>query len=163
FFRRGMARLNAAGISVYLISGNHDAASVITKQLSLPENVHVCPSKKPATVQPDAWPVAIHGTSFPNRGVGENLVPLYPAAGAGISVYLISGNHDAASVITKQLSLPENVHVFPSKKPATVQPDAWPVAIHGMSFPNRVVGENLVPLYPAAVSGKFNLGLLHTS
>lgn len=82
---------------------------------------------------------------------------------AGIPVYLISGNHDAASVITKQLSLPENVHVFPSKKPATVQPDAWPVAIHGMSFPNRVVGENLVPLYPAAVSGKFNLGLLHTS
>ncbi|NLT72241.1 MAG: DNA repair exonuclease [Verrucomicrobiaceae bacterium] len=82
---------------------------------------------------------------------------------AGISVYLISGNHDAASVISKQLSLPENVHVFPSKKPATEQPDAWPVAIHGMSFPNQAVDENLVPRYPTAVAGKFNLGLLHTS
>lgn len=82
---------------------------------------------------------------------------------AGIPVFLISGNHDAASVITRKLSLPENVHCFSSRKAETVEPDAWPVAIHGMSFPNRAVAENLVPDYPPPIPGKFNLGILHTS
>lgn len=82
---------------------------------------------------------------------------------AGIPVYLISGNHDAASVITKKLTLPENVHVFSSRSPESFEPEPWPVAIHGMSFPNRAVEENLVPRYPDPVTGKFNLGLLHTS
>jgi DNA repair exonuclease SbcCD nuclease subunit len=82
---------------------------------------------------------------------------------AGIPVYLISGNHDAASVITKKLTLPENVHVFSSRSAETVEPDRWAVAIHGMSFPNRAVEENLVPKYPHPVPSKFNLGLLHTS
>ncbi len=37
------------------------------------------------------------------------------------------------------------------------------VAIHGRSFPNRAVPEDLVPSYPAPVPGRFNIGLLHTS
>lgn len=82
---------------------------------------------------------------------------------AGIPVYLISGNHDAASVITKTLALPENVSVFSSRSPSTHTLDRWPVAIHGMSFPRRAVDENLVPKYPPPVDGKFNIGLLHTS
>lgn len=82
---------------------------------------------------------------------------------AGILVYLISGNHDAASIISRKLSLPEGVTVFSSRAPETSELDDPPVAIHGMSFPNRAVEENLVPRYPAPIPGKFNLGLLHTS
>lgn len=82
---------------------------------------------------------------------------------AGITVFLISGNHDAASVITRQLSLPGNVVTFSSHAPETHQPDRWPLAVHGMSFPNRAVPENLASRYPAPVPGKFNLGILHTS
>ena len=37
------------------------------------------------------------------------------------------------------------------------------MAIHGQSFPDREVPEDLVPGYPDAVSGFFNIGLLHTS
>ena len=40
FFNREMGRLQRAGIPVYLIRGNHDAASVITKTITLPDNVH---------------------------------------------------------------------------------------------------------------------------
>lgn len=82
---------------------------------------------------------------------------------AGIPVFLIAGNHDAASVISKKLGLPENVTYFSSKAAHTFEPDGWPVAVHGMSFPNRAVDENLVPRYPAPVAGKFNIGILHTS
>jgi DNA repair exonuclease SbcCD nuclease subunit len=82
---------------------------------------------------------------------------------AGVTVYLIAGNHDAASVISRKLSLPENVKVFPSAAPRTIEAEDLPLAVHGMSFSNRAVDENLVPRYPAPVAGKFNLGLLHTS
>ena len=41
FFASQMGRLNKADIPVYLLHGNHDAESQITKQLVLPENVHV--------------------------------------------------------------------------------------------------------------------------
>ena len=81
----------------------------------------------------------------------------------GIPVYLIAGNHDAVSVISKKLTLPENVHVFSTRSAETKVVAGHPVAIHGRGFPNREVRENLVIDYPSAVSGKFNLGVLHTS
>lgn len=81
----------------------------------------------------------------------------------GIPVYLIAGNHDAASVITKKLTLPENVHVFSTRTTESKDVPGLPVVIHGRGFPNRAVPENLAAEYPAAVPGKFNLGLLHTS
>ncbi len=82
---------------------------------------------------------------------------------AGIPVCLISGNHDAESVLTRQLSLPANVHRFSARAAGSFEVPGLPVVVHGQSFPNRAVAENLVPGYPEAVRGKFNLGLLHTS
>lgn len=84
-------------------------------------------------------------------------------AAKGIPVYLIAGNHDAASVISKKLLLPENVHVFSTRAAETKEVADHPVAIHGRGFPNRAVPENLVKDYPLAAPGKFNLGILHTS
>ena len=81
----------------------------------------------------------------------------------GIPVYLIAGNHDAASVITKKLSLPENVHVFSTRTTESLEVPGHRVVIHGRGFPNRAVPENLTSEYPVAVPGRFNLGLLHTS
>ena len=80
-----------------------------------------------------------------------------------ISVYLIAGNHDAASVISKKLTLPENVHVFSTRTAETMEVPGLAAVIHGRGFPHRAVPENLAVDYPAAVPGKFNLGLLHTS
>jgi DNA repair exonuclease SbcCD nuclease subunit len=81
----------------------------------------------------------------------------------GTPVYLIAGNHDAASVITKKLSLPENVHVFSTRTTESLEVVGHPVTIHGRGFPNRAVPENLATEYPMAVPNRFNLGLLHTS
>src|SRR6056297_2880105 len=36
-----MERLDEAGIAVFMIRGNHDAESVLTRELDLPANVHV--------------------------------------------------------------------------------------------------------------------------
>lgn len=82
---------------------------------------------------------------------------------AGVRVFIVQGNHDAQGVISRQLPLPPNVHVFSSRAAQTQRLDGLAVAIHGRSFPERVVEEDLVPSYPEPVPGYFNIGLLHTS
>jgi DNA repair exonuclease SbcCD nuclease subunit len=82
---------------------------------------------------------------------------------AGIPVYLIAGNHDAASVLTRRLSLPPNVHVFSTRNAEAKEVPGVPAVVHGRGFPNRAVPENLVPDYPLPVVSFFNVGLLHTS
>ena len=84
-------------------------------------------------------------------------------ARAGIPVYNVRGNHDAESVITSAVTLPDSVKVFSSKRPETFQIPELRVALHGQSFPNRAVPENLALTYPAPVPGWFNIGVLHTS
>jgi DNA repair exonuclease SbcCD nuclease subunit len=82
---------------------------------------------------------------------------------ADIRVFIVQGNHDAQGVITRQLDLPTNVTVFSSRTAETFRIDKLSVAIHGRSFPNRAVDEDLVPSYPAPVPDFFNIGMLHTS
>ncbi|XYD08406.1 DNA repair exonuclease [Methylobacterium sp. NMS12] len=82
---------------------------------------------------------------------------------AGIPTILVRGNHDAESVITRSITLPGSVHVFPTARAGTLRLDALRVAVHGRSFQGRAVEENLSLTYPAAVPGWFNLGVLHTS
>ena len=82
---------------------------------------------------------------------------------AGIRCFIVQGNHDAQGVISRQLTLPSNVTVFSSRAAQTVKLDDLSVAIHGRSFPEREVNEDLVPSYPPPVPGFFNIGLLHTS
>ena len=82
---------------------------------------------------------------------------------AGIRVFVVKGNHDAESQITKQLPDVDGVHVFSAAKSETVELEAHGVAVHGRSFPHRAVPEDLVPLYPAPLPGRFNIGVLHTS
>ncbi len=82
---------------------------------------------------------------------------------AGIRCFIVQGNHDAQGVISRQLTLPPNVTVFSSRAAQTIRLEDLSVAIHGRSFPEREVNEDLVPSYPPPVSGYFNIGLLHTS
>lgn len=82
---------------------------------------------------------------------------------AEIPVFVLHGNHDAESELTSPLVLPGNVRVFKSCKPETFSIDHLDVALHGQSFPEKAVSENLVPNYPAPVAGAFNIGVLHTS
>ena len=82
---------------------------------------------------------------------------------ADIPVYLLYGNHDADSEMTKSLALPDNVHVFSSRKGDSFQIDALKVALHGRSFKQAATTDSLLPSYPAPVPGWFNIGVLHTA
>lgn len=81
----------------------------------------------------------------------------------GIPVYLKRGNHDASSEVTRTLTLPSNVHEFHARSAHTFRIDALKVALHGRSFADRAVPEDLAAHYPPPVPGWFNVGVLHTS
>lgn len=90
---------------------------------------------------------------------------------ANIRVFIIRGNHDAESKITRELTLPSNVHVFGSKADSiTLQPtDAdnspfqRPVVIHGASFKKPHAPSSLLPLYKQRDPNAINIGMMHTS
>jgi len=81
----------------------------------------------------------------------------------GIPVYLLFGNHDAESEMTKKLTLPTNVHTFEARKANTFTIDALKVALHGRSYKEAATFENLVSGYPAPLAGWLNIGVLHTA
>ena len=81
---------------------------------------------------------------------------------ADIRVFMVAGNHDAASQITKHLRLPDNVTMFATSKPERVVLDDLGVAIYGQGFANRAVTEDLTQAYPQGDPQLFNIGLLHT-
>ena len=83
--------------------------------------------------------------------------------GAGILIFIIKGNHDAEGQISKRLPDVQGVHVFSSRTAEVIDLAGLGVAVHGKSFPERIVSEDLVPSYHETVAGRFNIGVLHTS
>ena len=82
---------------------------------------------------------------------------------AGIRVFAVAGNHDAASQITRVLRPPGNVRVFSTRRPESAILEDLGVALHGQGFAVPAVREDLAAGYPPAVPHLFNIGLLHTS
>jgi DNA repair protein SbcD/Mre11 len=82
---------------------------------------------------------------------------------AGTRVFVVRGNHDAASEVTRALTLPAHVHQFAHDRAETVVLEEHGVALHGLSFAQRKMPDSLVPLYPAPVAGALNIGVMHTS
>ena len=73
YFANQMRNLGEAGIRVAVIRGNHDAANTMTKTIPMPQNVKIFSERKLETWQLKDIGVAIHGQSYANRDVYENL------------------------------------------------------------------------------------------
>jgi DNA repair exonuclease SbcCD nuclease subunit len=82
---------------------------------------------------------------------------------AGIQVFLISGNHDAASHMTRHLRLPDNVFRPSHHAPESMMLEDLGVVVHGQGFYAKAVTENLAVKFPPRRPNLFNIGLLHTS
>ncbi|MCB1697732.1 MAG: DNA repair exonuclease [Halioglobus sp.] len=81
---------------------------------------------------------------------------------ASIRVFIVAGNHDAASQITKHLRLPDNVTLFSTRKPERVVLDDLGVSICGQGFATRAVTDDISQGYPQGDPQLLNIGLLHT-
>ena len=72
FLNRQLARLSNRGIPTFLLRGNHDAESLVTKSLTWPDNVFEFSTRRPETHRIEDLRVALHGRGFPHREVFEN-------------------------------------------------------------------------------------------
>lgn len=82
---------------------------------------------------------------------------------AGTKVVALRGNHDAASKMQGRLPGIEGFHELPTGRAGTIRFDDLGIALHGRGFDTQHVPDNIVPGYPDAVAGLFNVGVLHTS
>ena len=84
-------------------------------------------------------------------------------AGHGVQVVMVTGNHDAASQITRSLRLPDHVRMLAADAPESFHLDDLGVVFHGQSYATRSVQDNLAAAYPDRIPGLINVGVLHTS
>jgi DNA repair exonuclease SbcCD nuclease subunit len=85
---------------------------------------------------------------------------------ANIKVFIIRGNHDALSKITKELTFPDSVTLFGGRAGAIEVERAktdFPVTVHGLSFAQGHAPESLVDRFRRPVQGAVNIALMHTS
>ena len=61
FFARALGPLHRAGIPTFMVKGNHDAESVMSRGLSYPESVHSFASDRAETVRLEPYRLALHG------------------------------------------------------------------------------------------------------
>ncbi|OLP58498.1 serine/threonine protein phosphatase [Xaviernesmea oryzae] len=84
----------------------------------------------------------------------------------GIRVFVIRGNHDSASTIKRELTFPDNVHLFSGKQravQAATLANGRPVYVHGVGFDNPHAPESLLPGFQPPFADAINIGMLHTS
>ncbi|MEO6794619.1 MAG: DNA repair exonuclease [Mycobacterium sp.] len=82
---------------------------------------------------------------------------------SGIPVVIASGNHDAASQITRSLTLPPGIHLMATDKPESITFDDLGAVVHGQGYAIRDVQENLAAAYPHRIPDLVNIGVLHTA
>jgi DNA repair exonuclease SbcCD nuclease subunit len=83
---------------------------------------------------------------------------------AGIQGFIIRGNHDALSRITKELTFPDTVKVFGGRADVVqVECPGVAIAVHGLSFAQPRAPDSLLPRYRPPLPGMVNIALMHTS
>ena len=80
-FHKGLERLTAAGITVYIICGNHDPAKGWSQEIVWPESVHFLSYDEPEVKifeKNGVGKAVIIGMSYPTGNITENLALRYP-------------------------------------------------------------------------------------
>ncbi len=83
---------------------------------------------------------------------------------AGISTFIVRGNHDALSRITQELILPPSVTVFGGHSNSVhVNKDDLALSIHGLNFSKPQAPESLLEKYHRPTPDVVNIDIMHTS
>jgi exonuclease SbcD len=82
---------------------------------------------------------------------------------AGIRAFIVFGNHDAESRVTRHLTMPDGVYSFSNRKCETIALPEFGVAIHGRSYKEAATLENIASTYCPPTKGLLNIAILHTA
>jgi exonuclease SbcD len=84
-------------------------------------------------------------------------------ARAGVRTFIVFGNHDAESRVSRHLTLPDLVWRLDNRRCETVTLDDLGVAIHGRSYKDAATTEDIAATYCPPTPDLFNLAILHTA
>ena len=84
---------------------------------------------------------------------------------AGISAYVIHGNHDPLDGWRAKLDWPRNIHIFDATigRAAFAKAGEIIASIYGTSYPRREVRENLSLRYQKQLDDVYTIGILHAN
>ncbi len=82
---------------------------------------------------------------------------------AGIRAFIVFGNHDAESRVSRHLTLPSLAWRLDNRRCETLTLDDLGVAIHGRSYRDAATTEDLSTTYAPPTPGLFNIAILHTA
>jgi len=106
----------------------------------------------------------LYDGSWHDFGTGQFFIEqMVKLRDGGIPVVIASGNHDAASQITRSLTLPPGVHMLATDKPESITFDDLGAVVHGQGYAARDIRDNLAASYPDRVPDLINIGVLHTA
>ena len=89
---------------------------------------------------------------------------LRPLSEAGISSFIVHGNHDPLDSWAATLEWPERAHIFGGDAVAAepVERDGQTIAlVYGISYPTQEIRKNLAQRFQRTEDGPFAIGLLH--
>ncbi len=106
----------------------------------------------------------LYDGTWRDQGTGQFAVTQFARLSrAGIRTFVVFGNHDAESRISRHLTMPPGVHLFSNKACETVFLDDLGVSLHGRSYKIVATTEDLAATYNPPNALAFNIALLHTA
>ena len=106
----------------------------------------------------------LYDGAWKDQGTGQfALAQLARLTRARIRAFVVYGNHDAGSRITRHLTMPEGVYSFSNRRCETIELPDLGVAVHGRSYKDVETTDNIAAEYCRPTSGRFNLAILHTA
>ena len=82
---------------------------------------------------------------------------------AGIRTFIVFGNHDAESRVSRHLTLPDMAYRLDNRRCETILLDDLGVAVHGRSYKDAATTEDISTTYNSPTPGSFNVAILHTA
>ncbi|WP_110929003.1 metallophosphoesterase family protein [Bacillus massiliglaciei] len=142
-----MQRLDAAGIPVYIIHGNHDHLSGSWISIEMPENVHVFGGRTESAVyvKEDGTTVRLYGFSYTKRHVTERMIKTYSKEGeADYHIGLLHGNLEGEAEHSPYAP-------FSLRDLSDREFDYWAL---GHIHKRQIVSEEPLAIYPGNIQGR---------
>ena len=100
------------------------------------------------------------------RGQYKFLEGMQKLEQSGIKAFVSHGNHDHLGGYRAHIKWPENVHFFSGEQPQEIpfyKNGTIAARVHGISYPCRDVGENLVSRFKVTSPDTYNIAVVHTN
>ena len=106
----------------------------------------------------------LYDGAWKDQGTGQfAIAQLARLSRAGIRAFIVFGNHDAESRVSRHLTPPPGVHKLDNRKCETMLLEELGVAIHGRSYKEAATTEDIASSYCPPKAGFLNIALLHTA